>query len=730
MHQMMRKRWFSLFCILATLQVLGVVSARAQAPAAAPAAGGAPGLENAIVTISVSDLPGFINNLATVSSKIQPTLTAEALKALVGNMFGDPQLQGFAPGTGVAMVVLPPNTMLVFAQVAPAQRDAYLQAAKMKAPGTVVAGDLLATSSDPTMANLATQLAPTVKSRFFAEAGKPVLKVSLNANTAATMFEPMMQGMLQTIATAQQQQQQTAPAGIATTPEGMKAQQQILEAELRVFISLLKQLKTLDLEVSPANGDLGLALNLDALPNTNLAKLFAAPTKPVNALLQLTPAKGAFRMVAATNGPEMRKVIQAEATAVFAQMQLSEEAKKSVQDMIEMSSGTYGDGFAVDMCVPGGPLMSGTMIYSGVEDPEKVLTMLQTAPEKMQGFFKMYEQMGMPMKMSFQKNVRQYKNLPIHRFDMNMQATGAPVEAQKMLEAMMGNQFGYDLAVVDKNIAYAMGGEKIEEMVDALQAGKQATVKPFKAQQVFGNDQQMYADLDVAVLVKSISGMVQKMAPANAATPQMGAQVETMFAGAEPVTIAGRAQGTQFSLQTRIPGTVITGIAQAGTMVFQQIMMAQQQAAAGAAAATPTTGTAPAAQPAAPAAPAAPATQTAPATPATPAQPAEKVDPMVQSEKDLRNISVALESYRIDNKRYPESLAQLSQKVTYFKSVPNDPFSSKGEPYHYTVTENGAQWTLWSVGPDGTDDEAKVPYDPAQGAAGKGDIVRSSVRTK
>ncbi len=728
---MMRKKWFSLLCILVTLQVLGAVAVRAQAPAApAPAAGGTPGLENAIVTISVGDLPGFLNNFSTVAAKIQPTMTAESFKALIGGQFfGDPQLQGFAPGTGMAVVVLPPNPQLVFAQVAPSQRDAYLQAAKMKAPGTVVAGDLLATSSDPTMANLATQLAPAVKNSLLTGAGKPTVKVSLNSNMAATMLEGILPGLMQNIAAAQQQQK-TAPAGLAATPEAMQAQQQILDAEVRVFVSLLKQLKTLDLEVAPANGDLGLTVTFNALPDTNLAKLFAAPTKPVTALMQMTPGKGAFRMVSASNGPELRKAIQTETDAILAQMQLTEETKKSVKDMIEMSVGTYGDGFALDMCIPGAPLMSGTMIYADVEDPQKVLTMLQTAPEKMQGFLKMYEQMGMPMQMNLQMNVRQHKNLPIHRFNTSLQVTNAPAEIKNMMDALMGPQFGYDLAVVDKKIVYSMGGEKVEEMIDALLAGKHPAAKPFKAHEVFGNDQQLYADLDVATLVKSVFGIVQKAAPANAINPQMNAQVEAMFAGAEPITLAGRSQGTQFAVQAKIPGTVITGIGQAGMMVFQQIMMAQQQAAAGMAApppgTEPTTGTAPEANQ--------PTLQPVPATPANPpaapAQPAEKADPFAQSEKDLRGIAIALESYRIDNKRYPDSLEQLSQKVTYFKSIPADPFSTQGEPYHYTVADNGNQWTLWSVGPDGTNDEAQVPYDPAQGAAGKGDIVRSSVRTK
>ncbi|MFH1742012.1 MAG: type II secretion system protein GspG [bacterium] len=103
-----------------------------------------------------------------------------------------------------------------------------------------------------------------------------------------------------------------------------------------------------------------------------------------------------------------------------------------------------------------------------------------------------------------------------------------------------------------------------------------------------------------------------------------------------------------------------------------------------------------------------------------------------RSEAEMRSLKMALESYFIDNSRYPETLDQLVEPIAYLSSVPSDPWT--GEPYIYRQREN--TYILISAGPDGRIDfdvesiegpfaKDKIPedarYNPDSGPGG--DII-------
>ncbi len=69
---------------------------------------------------------------------------------------------------------------------------------------------------------------------------------------------------------------------------------------------------------------------------------------------------------------------------------------------------------------------------------------------------------------------------------------------------------------------------------------------------------------------------------------------------------------------------------------------------------------------------------------------------------DALCVRVALERFRLANKGYPKTLAELVP--TYLDKLPLDPFS--GKPYGYRVEDDG-NFLLWSVGDDLKDDGGK-----------------------
>src|SRR5262249_11843362 len=73
-----------------------------------------------------------------------------------------------------------------------------------------------------------------------------------------------------------------------------------------------------------------------------------------------------------------------------------------------------------------------------------------------------------------------------------------------------------------------------------------------------------------------------------------------------------------------------------------------------------------------------------------------------QAELHCAVVAVALERYRRDHGRWPESLARLAPH--YLRSMPSDPYD--GQPLRYRRLDDGV--VVYSVGPDGEDDGGTI----------------------
>ncbi len=140
-----------------------------------------------------------------------------------------------------------------------------------------------------------------------------------------------------------------------------------------------------------------------------------------------------------------------------------------------------------------------------------------------------------------------------------------------------------------------------------------------------------------------------------------------------------------------------------------------------------------------------------------------------RAQADERNLATALESYRIDNNRYPpasladgttritvyQRWAKLTSPVSYMASVPFDPFFDRGaeipsiwggpvyeyferdvsklstNPWGPSAREKQARYFIKSFGPDKENSSTTqegyythIIYDMSNGLASTGDIVR------
>ena len=151
---------------------------------------------------------------------------------------------------------------------------------------------------------------------------------------------------------------------------------------------------------------------------------------------------------------------------------------------------------------------------------------------------------------------------------------------------------------------------------------------------------------------------------------------------------------------------------------------------------------------------------------------------IARAESEMRNLSTALESYRLDNNMYPpwlnengnarnnpgvsERMHPLTTPIAYMGSVPQDPFiygspglridNSQHQAYNtYDYVDAWStvnfptraanptlgssfrcgEWRLASSGPDGTMTYGSVPsYSSSNGLKSEGDLVRTGPRAR
>ncbi len=96
------------------------------------------------------------------------------------------------------------------------------------------------------------------------------------------------------------------------------------------------------------------------------------------------------------------------------------------------------------------------------------------------------------------------------------------------------------------------------------------------------------------------------------------------------------------------------------------------------------------------------------------------------TKSDLFNIEMALESYFKEKKRYPAALSALITHLPYFfTESPIDRFDKEQSPLRLKVNKKGKKYKAYSIGPDHTDNQGLILYDPTNGIISRGDIIKT-----
>ena len=95
-----------------------------------------------------------------------------------------------------------------------------------------------------------------------------------------------------------------------------------------------------------------------------------------------------------------------------------------------------------------------------------------------------------------------------------------------------------------------------------------------------------------------------------------------------------------------------------------------------------------------------------------------------QTRANLRTCAVGAESYFVDNKTYPDNLAQLTTPIAYLTAIPKDVFTEGSFVQYKKVGDKS--YLIWSIGADGKDDGGQVAYDTTKELESAGDMIRTN----
>jgi hypothetical protein len=123
----------------------------------------------------------------------------------------------------------------------------------------------------------------------------------------------------------------------------------------------------------------------------------------------------------------------------------------------------------------------------------------------------LYAEMGMPLTMALQKNVRRHAGVAVHRFQTKLDLTQLPAEQRAAYALFMRD---LDLALTRGHLVMAQDPQVLDVLLDRLSAAG-APAPALKSATALGPGAHMYLDYDVFGLLRSVSSAMPSGAAPN-----------------------------------------------------------------------------------------------------------------------------------------------------------------------------------------------------------------------
>jgi hypothetical protein len=499
----------------------------------------------------VGDLPGFLDRVGALATKISPQMNAQSVRAMAGTMLGDPTLAAFPSGSGAAVAMAANGDTFFLVEAAPQAAATVEQVLKTRGMQTAKADRFVVGTKDPMSLSAAPQVAAMMKSAMGAKRA-PMLVANIQVAKLLAQNEAAIKQQLASFSgTAAKAQQAVAP----NQPQAAAAVGKILDIEARVALAMLKAVDTAQVALAPS--ERGLQVECGVVPVGGMSPV--TPGTP-DAARKLVSGSGAMRYAGMWDGKGINEFLTRQVVPALQEGGMAAADVAALSEVLGKWSAATGDSMAVDMMLPGKGMQSGTMAVA-VRDPGAMLSMLETMPDLFAkfGLTEMYKGLGLDLKVSFKRNVREVKGVQIHQITMDPQVLpgASPQMAQMAKVSMAAN---WDLAIVDTWLVYAMGGADIGQMIDAAKAKSNPAAKPLEAEKLFGAGGRFYLDYHVGQILKMTTEMSMAQMPKEA--QEMMKKMTAGMENAPPISAAAFAEAARYRASVLIPAELIGKVAQ------------------------------------------------------------------------------------------------------------------------------------------------------------------------
>jgi hypothetical protein len=508
-------------------------------------------LEEAVLSISVSDFPGFIDAVGEVASQVNPMMNSGMIKMLLGSNLGDPGLTGIAPLTGLAVVMTDLESFYAVVEVKSEQAASYVQTVQEMGLLAELQDGLLLVAMDTEQLAVAKQHAKTVQKKLLASTRDASLRVIARpAKLIAANEEQITGGLKEMLADMKEYAVATdQPVDVS----------KLLEAEVQVLLSLAGQVDIFEEVIAPVDGSINLIETLQPVAGSRLAAYCNAPAvNDYNPAIQSGLLEdGVFKLEACLRKPDAYKaLIDGELKNLTTVMELDSANLDAWGAYIQR----WFDAMGTTICESAltESQTFGISMIMDVSDEAAMLDALRSMPADLEalGLNKLYESLEMPMSFKFEEHVSTHADVAIHSLSLDLSEAGMSADEAAMMQAMMGD-LNFDVAVFDGVVVYAGGEGAIEKIIDQVKSGAAPTVQ-LAARNTYPSGGMLYADLDVGGYIRFIS----KFAGQVAAVGQDLDPIVQAFDGAAPIIMSAYGNSGRMQVRCQIPSSLIERIAQ------------------------------------------------------------------------------------------------------------------------------------------------------------------------
>lgn len=498
-------------------------------------------------TLVIGDVRGMIDQLGVLASKVVPGLNGDVIRAQAGGMIQDPGLEGLPAGSSLFVVFPRAGLPYGYLEVAEKKSESYKQL--MNAAGlsnVAYENGVLLAGADDTSINDARRHLGEAKSGPLASSSKNLL-VTMQLQELLKEYDPQIQQAIDRMA----QDDDKPTTGIGSP--------QSLQKMMRAYYNVAKQIDQVALTVDPSEKGLRFDKELTLVNSITTTGSTVATGPDGSALLKMLPANGSMRGEANFDPQTLTNVSSLFLTSVVPDDKKA-EAEKMMNQFGEISAGSMGFDALYDTNI------TAASYAIAVKDEQAALAFVEKSPQMMEdaGIYQYYKDQGMPMTLTFEKNVREHAGVPIHHLKVSIDFSGVTDESARKMMEKFGN-VTYEVAAVNKVLVYAVQPAKVEEIIDAVKSGSHPQAKPLVAKQNLASGGQFYADY-------AVGGAI---AAAAAVAPEKGKDMlntlSTQLKDSPPLQMAGYRSGDdkiKFSLL--IPAGLIRDGFQAGQQVAVQ----------------------------------------------------------------------------------------------------------------------------------------------------------------